>query len=91
MNKKITVLEKSLSELSGSIEEKIDAYAAFVSEIYTQGGHLTELVKTIVFSDENVYIKSFAHGKTIPVKVKEAAKSELKLFGEFESKVIQSK
>lgn len=83
LNQPIFTLFKAYCQTEGSIEEKIDAYAAFVSEIYAQGGHLTELVKTIVFSDENVYIKSFAHGKTIPVKVKEAAKSELKLFGEF--------
>lgn len=60
--------------------EKRKAYAAFVAEIYRQGGSLTELVKRLVFEDENVYIKSVASGKILPSAVKEAAESELSTF-----------
>lgn len=63
--------------------EKINTYAAFVSEIYAQGGILTDVVKTLVFADENVYVKSVAHKTTIPEKVVQAAKKELETFGMF--------
>ena len=65
------------------VEEKINAYAAFVSEIYAQGGVLTDVVKTLVFADENVYVKSVAHKTSIPEKVVQAAEKELQAFGEF--------
>ena len=67
------------------VEEKMNAYAAFVSEIYAQGGVLTDVVKTLVFSDENVYVKSVAHKTSIPEKVAQAAEKELQAFGEFAS------
>ena len=65
------------------VEEKINTYAAFVSEIYAQGGVLTDVVKTLVFADENVYVKSVAHKTSIPEKVVQAAEKELQVFGEF--------
>lgn len=83
LNKPIFTLFKAYCQTSGSVEEKINAYATFVSEIYMQGGNLTEIVKTLVFADENVYIKSVAHGKEIPVMVAESAKHELETFAAF--------
>ena len=64
-------------------DEKIKAYAAFVSEIYSAGGTLTDLVFRIVSEDENVYIKSRAHDKSVSPVIKEAVKSELEVFSEF--------
>ena len=64
-------------------DEKIKAYAAFVSEIYSSGGTLTDLVFRIVSEDENVYIKSRAHDKTIDPVIEQAVKSELEVFSEF--------
>ena len=40
--------------------EKRRAYADFVSEIYEEGGNLTELVFRRVAEDENVYVKNKA-------------------------------
>jgi len=64
-------------------DEKIKAYAAFVSEIYSSGGTLTDLVFRIVSEDENVYIKSRAHDREINPVIEEAVKSELEVFSEF--------
>ena len=89
LDKPIFTLFKAYCQTSGRQEEKINAYAAFVSELYAQGGNLTDLVKTLVFADENVYIKSVAHSKAIPVKVEEAAHRELKVFGEFSALTVE--
>ena len=59
------------------------AYAAFVSEIYQSGGDLTELVKTLVFQDENVYVKSIARGESVSEHVQSSALRELGIFSEF--------
>ena len=67
----------------GKTFEKYKAYAAFVAEIYRQGGSLTELVKRLVFEDENVYIKGVANGKALPAALKDSAKSELRCFAAF--------
>ncbi len=64
-------------------DEKIKAYAAFVSEIYSSGGTLTDLVFRIVSEDENVYIKSRAHDEKINPVIEQALKSELEVFSEF--------
>ncbi len=64
-------------------DEKIKAYASFVSEIYSAGGTLTDLVFRIVSEDENVYIKSRAHGKMIDPVIEQAVVSELEVFSEF--------
>ncbi len=66
-------------------DEKIKAYASFVYEIYTQGGSLTELVCRLVFEDENVYIKSRAHNKTISGEIKKAVANELTVLEELAS------
>ena len=55
-------------------EEKVLAFAAFVSEIYKNGGSLSELVARLVFEDENVYIKSVAHDKSVRREISIAAK-----------------
>ena len=62
---------------------KMDAYAAFVAEIYASGGNLTELVQRVVFADENVYIKGMARKENINAHILTAAERELKIFAEF--------
>ncbi len=64
-------------------DEKIKAYAAFVSEIYSAGGSLTDLVFRIVCEDENVYVKARAHDRKIDPVIEQALKSELEVFSEF--------
>ncbi len=63
-------------------DDKIKAYAAFVAEIYAQGGSLSELVCRLVLEDENVYIKAKAGHTEAGEFVAEAAKMELKAFEE---------
>ena len=63
--------------------EKMQQYATFVSRIYEKGGCLTELVKELVFQDENTYIKSVAQGVAVSEKVKSSAVRELAIFADF--------
>ena len=63
--------------------EKKDAYAAFTAEIYRHGGNLTELVKSLLFTDENAYVKSVAKGEK-PLKcIVDSARRELAVFSDF--------
>ena len=68
---------------SNTTDEKIRAYASFVSEIYVSGSTLSELVFRLVCEDENVYIKARAHGEKIADEVKAALESELNTFKDF--------
>ncbi len=65
-----------------SESERLRAYAAFVSEIYEGGGNLTELVKKLVFEDENVYVKSVAAKIPVDKNLQISASRELACFGE---------
>lgn len=64
-------------------EEKIKAYASFVSQIYEEGTSLTELVFRLVSEDENIYIKSKAHDRPINSNIRCALKAELAVLSEF--------
>ena len=70
---------------STATDDKIKAYAAFVSEIYASGTTLTSLVFKLVCEDENTYIKSRARGTNIRVELTYAVKSELLAFESFAS------
>ena len=62
--------------------ERIDAYSEFVSVIYKQGGNLTEIVKKLVFEDENVYVKSVALRKPVDEHILRSVERELAAFSE---------
>ncbi len=87
----LSVMEKPLLShfasyaKSSDTDEKIKAYAAFVSEIYKNGGSLTELVFRLVSEDENVYIKARAHKTPISEVVLSAVNNELLAFEDFAS------
>lgn len=66
-----------------SRSEKIKAYASFASEIYKNGGSLTDLVCRLVFEDENVYVKARAHGGECDANVITAVERELSVFRRF--------
>ncbi len=66
-----------------SESEKIKAYSAFVSIIYSDGGSLTSLVSRLVFEDENVYIKAYSKGEKIAPEISEAVSEELAAFSDF--------
>lgn len=63
--------------------QKPKAYAAFVSNIYEGGGYLCDCVARAVFEDENVYIKSLAHSKTVAPCMQASALRELEVFSAF--------
>lgn len=81
----IKVLDKPLlrafaNYVQAEDREKRKAYAAFVAQIYNGGGSLTALLSRLVFEDENVYVKSVACGKKVPLCIEKAAKRELDVF-----------
>ncbi|MBE7100118.1 MAG: ATP-binding protein [Clostridiales bacterium] len=83
------VMEKPLFQafekyvLAETDEEKRKAYAAFVAEIYEQGGSLTALVERLISEDENVYVKSVAEGKRGWAQLQNSVDRELKNFSCF--------
>ena len=66
--------------LSQTEAEKRKAYAAFVAEIYARGGSLTELTKSLIFMDENVYVKAKARGQAVNENIQASVEKELKTF-----------
>ncbi len=60
--------------------EKCKSYAAFVAEIYAQGGSLTKCVQKLLSEDENAYVKAVAAGKAPQNQIVDAAKRELSAF-----------
>ena len=66
-------------------KERLSAYREFVSEIYENGGNLTDAVKRYVFEDENLYVKARASGKTLSPDIEAAAAFELAAFSRFAS------
>lgn len=84
------VLEKPLFQAffaynqANTQTEKRRAYAKFVSTLYEEGnGNLTRFTQKEVFEDENVYIKSVAHGEKCPSCIEKSVKRELETFTEF--------
>ena len=83
------VMEKPLFQafekyvLAETDEEKRKAYAAFVAEIYEQGGSLTALVERLISEDENVYVKSVAEDKRGWAQLQNSVDRELKNFSCF--------
>ena len=63
-------------------KDKPKKYGALVSEIYKNGGSLTECVKKALYEDENVYVKSIARGEKINPNIEKAVKYELEALNE---------
>ena len=64
---------------------KINSYAEMVSEIYKDGGNLTDSVRRMLFEDENIYVKMCASHKDVPCEIALAASYELDLLSRFAS------
>lgn len=71
--------------LSSSESEKRKAYASFVSEVYQFGGNLTSLVRSLVFMNENVYVRKKARGEIVNKNIEEAVEKEMQIFSLFAS------
>ena len=87
-----SVIEKSLFQAffaycelgeNASAAQKNKAYAAFLAEIYKDGGSLTELVLRYVFEDENVYVKAAAKKQKVLACIEQAVQNELETFALF--------
>lgn len=62
--------------------EKPKKYGALVSEIYKNGGSLTECVKKALYEDENVYVRAVAKGEKINPNIEKSVKYELDALNE---------
>ena len=71
--------------VAGNGLEKRKAYATFVGEIYETGGSLTELVKKLVFEDENAYVKAVASKGRMDGNIRASAERELSVLSSFAS------
>ncbi len=68
-----------------SVGEKSLCYSAMVSEIYSSGKTMAELVTDMVFEDENPYIKAKAKREGVCEDIAIAAERELSVLSEFAS------
>ena len=68
---------------SESMASKSRSYASMVSEIYKMGGSLTDAVLSIIFEDENVYVKCRAKNENISPEISKAVARELSVFEHF--------
>lgn len=66
-------------------DEKLEKYASFVSDIYRGGASLPGCVKTLVFEDENVYVRAVGNMEKISRSMHSAFEHELDVLAEFAS------
>ena len=59
--------------------KKVKLYGEFASLLWLRGGSLSELLRALCFEDENVYVKSKAQRKCIPVALEENMAAELEM------------
>ncbi len=59
------------------------AYGAFAAEIYVGGGSLTDLVRRIVFADENVYVKTVGNMQSVNPHIARSVATELDILSTF--------
>ncbi len=80
-----TPLMARFFEIGGAAGEdaRRRAYGAFVAEIYAAGGNLTELVRRLVFRDENVYVKAVGNMQSVNPHIARAVARELEILSRF--------
>lgn len=64
-------------------DEKLRKYASFVSEIYKGGASLTDCVRSLVFEDENVYVRAVGNMEKISPCMWAAVEHELDVLTDF--------
>ncbi len=67
------------------VELKMKKYASFVSEIYEGGSNLSDCIRNLVFSDENIYVKAVGNMEKISGAMSEAVEHELTVLSELSS------
>lgn len=75
----------SYVEAEQGSDAQLDAYGAFVAEIYEGGGSLASCVRRALFEDENVYVRGVARGEGIPSSVARSVEHELAVLSRFAS------
>lgn len=65
--------------------KKRRAYGAFVNEIYKLGGDLSNAVRTLLYADENVYVKSVGKSGCVCDDIERTAEFELGVLSRFAS------
>ena len=73
-----------LEEEEGS-GAQLDAYGAFVAEIYEGGGSLAACVRRALFEDENVYVRAIAKDGRVAPSIERSAAHELAVLSQFAS------
>lgn len=81
--RKKPLLEAFFEYVEAEESKKRLAYAKFVAEIYRGGGNLTNIVKTLLFEDENVYVKGVAKEEKISCCIRDSLQRELSSFSIF--------
>lgn len=62
--------------------DKTSKYCAFVAELYDNGCDLGEFIEDALRCDDNVYVRRYANGETIPAVMQECFERELEIFSE---------
>ncbi len=73
------------AEEKSEISKQLFAYSRFVSEIYEEGGNLTNSVRRAVFENENVYVKSISKSHKCDEHIVCSVERELLIFSDFAS------
>jgi predicted AAA+ superfamily ATPase len=85
LSKPLFINFERISDSALPTSERIKSYASMVNGIYEEGGSLSSLVRKLVFEDENVYIRSVAHGDRISQDLEDSVKHELEVFSRLAS------
>lgn len=64
---------------------QLDAYGAFVAEIYEGGGSLAACVRRALFEDENVYVRAIAKDGRVAPSIERSVAHELAVLSRFAS------
>lgn len=70
---------------AGCVGDKSLCYAEMVSEIYSSGKSMAQLITDMVYEDENPYIKAKAKGEEVSEDIAVAAERELSILSELAS------
>ena len=72
--------DPALSALGKLLEDKsVEAYAAFLAELYPHGADLSGHIRGLVLNDENFYVRAVAAGDDIDPEIVAAVKNELNI------------
>ena len=65
--------------------DRLSAYGAFVCNVYNNGANLTDYVLTMLYEDENIYVKLASQGEKINANIQKEVERELSVLSAFSS------